>query len=152
MSYNFILTSDGEELHFETEHYINDCVRQVFEDLMGPYNCIHWTDADIEWFLETKGKLANYSFSLTLTENDDNAYIMCLPNNIILENIDKIIICLYGTYLPSDNVYGNILENIINIIPVKKETEILVGWIEDKTINDNSINVSLITICSDVLV
>ena len=121
-------------------HVIDDDVRKVFQDLTGPFNKITWTDRDVEWFLKTKGVLISHKF----TDSNISNHL----KNIKIDNIEKIIICLYTSSMFSIIDYENIIKTIIINLPLKEEATIMTGWIVDESICSIVFNVNLIAICT----
>ena len=135
----------------DLEHrVIDDDVRKVFQDLIGPFNKITWTDKDIEWFLKTKGVLVSHKFTKTLFENNVYSNISSHLKNTKIDNIKKIIICLYTSSMFSMTEYENIIKIIINNLSLKEEAAIMTGWIVDESIHPKAYKANLIAISNDL--
>ena len=123
-------------------------IRKIFKDLLSRRNRIHWRRSDINYFLSTKGKIILECFQPIQLEETDNLVAMIKSRN--LENVEKIIICVYDSVYMSIADYEKLVECIIDSIPINQDkTSILTGWIDDERIGINGISVTLVAMCSD---
>jgi hypothetical protein len=134
-------------LKFLKKCLIDKHIKKLFKDLLSSHNQIHWRQRDIDYFLSTKGKIVFDCFKPVQPEEIDKLSAMIKSKN--LKNIEKIIICVYTGIDISFNDFSKIIECVIASIPINQDkTGILVGLIEDETMNKAGISVKLVTVCS----
>jgi hypothetical protein len=136
-----IINYGDECWHLNTEHIINDEIRQIFEDLVNR-SFTHWTDGNIENFLSTKGNIAYGSITKMLSAINDPVKMTTILEKRIIKKIKKIIVCVYGLSItPNDTV--KMLKDIESSIP---EAEILIGHITDEIKNPDCFTIKMIAI------
>jgi len=149
MNNKLFLEINGMKCEYKTIHVIDDDVKKIFQNLVDPYNKMHWTDEDIVWFLKKNGKLILHKFIGALDVKNDCLYVFEHLEKRKIEKIERIIICLYTSSMFPIIEYDNILKKIIKTLCINEEVIIMTGWIVDENILPEVFEVKLIAIYSN---
>jgi cell division GTPase FtsZ len=144
-SINETLYREGEHWDYETSHHIDSQRRQIFEDLISLRNITHVMYEDIENFLATEGIMV--SECITRTQSQMPETLDALLASEKFKSIKKIVVCIYSH---ADMALED-MDKILNGIRASftPETVMLYGWILDEKMDENSVTVRMIAICSE---
>jgi hypothetical protein len=135
------LPATNENLAFETEHYIDEETRQVFEGLLNN-SITHWRDSDIEYFLATEGRLMSRKIVLPQYKDGLKEILNFTFKNEDVQKIKKIIFCIYGKMGIGefDKMARSMADGLLDKI------EVFVGYIPDLTPEKDGICIHIIAI------